>query len=82
MKNKINTGYDKQAGHLPDIGSRSYAFTIWLGAMIRWVGRLGSKDFSALYTPQSDNKNMFIGYLTTIIFITIFMTILIFYGIR
>lgn len=80
MKQKINTGMDKPIGPITGVGRRSYAFTIWLGALIRWTGHFGSRNFDSLYTSQSANKNMFIGYLATIIFVTFIITFIIFYA--
>ena len=78
MKSNMNHIQDKPDRSIPDITRTSFAFTIWLGALIRYILYFGSISFIHIYSTKSDNKNMFIGYLAIITAVTIAMTMLIF----
>ena len=64
--------------YLPDETKRSYAFSIWLGALIRWFLSAGTKKFDKLYTPESNTKNLIIGYLSALLMVTMLMTVILY----
>jgi len=80
MEKNTQKKHKNTPGYTPDVGKRSYALSIWIGALIRWTATFGTKKFNDFYRPESNTKNLLVGYLATLLFVTILMTILIYYN--
>ncbi len=80
MEKKVKPKNDQSDRHIPELGQRSYALTVWLGALTRWVISLGTKKFDDLYQPKSNTKNLIIGYIVILLFVTILIMIMIYAG--
>ncbi|MEL6559570.1 MAG: hypothetical protein AAFQ94_15370 [Bacteroidota bacterium] len=78
MKKNTKTPANNRV-YIPEESKRHYAFSIWLGAFIRWITAAGTRKFNDLYHSSENSKNLIIGYLVTLILISVLITVFIYY---